>query len=108
MAIEDFIRRSAQQLPDVKELRSDVVARKGKILVRARATLWSDAHIPEVAEQIQSVVKGKVQEMLSGIEEPILVRVHVAKIVPREIKEAVPDRRSTPYTPPFRPEGFLR
>ncbi len=107
-AIEDFIYRSSQDLGgDVKEIRSDVVARKGKILVRARATLWGGAHIPEAAERIQTVVKAKVQEMLSGVEEPVIVRVHVAKVVPKEGKgkgkESLSDRRPTPYvTQPFR------
>lgn len=101
-AIEDFIRRSSQELPEVKEVRSDVVARKGKILVRARAVLWSGAHIPEAAERIQTVVKAKVQEMLSGIEEPVIVRVHVAKIVLKEGKESLPDRRVGQFSPPFR------
>lgn len=101
-AIEDFIRRSSEDLPEVKELRCDVVARKGTIVVRARVVLWSDAHIPEAAEKIQSMVRGKVQEMLTGIEEPIQVRVHVAKIIPRDPKGSSVDRRGIPYTPPFR------
>ncbi len=100
-AIEDFIRRSTEELPEVKELRSDVVARKGVIVVRARAVLWAGAHIPESAEKIQSVIRSKVQEMLSGIEEPVQVRVHVAKIVHRDGKESH-DRRAVQYTPPFR------
>ena len=101
-AIEDLIRRSSQELPDVKELRSDVVARKGKILVRARAVLWSGAHIPEAAERIQSVIKSKVQEMLSGIEEPVIVLVHVAKIVHKESKETLQERKAGQFSPPFR------
>ena len=102
-AIEDFIRRSSQELMEVKELRSDVVARKGKILVRARAVLWSGAHIPEAAEQIQSVVKTKVQEMLTGIEEPVLVQVHVSKIVHRDEKSQAAERRGpTQFSPPYR------
>jgi len=72
-AIEDFIRRSTRELPEVKELRSDVKAAKGRILVNARVTLWSDVHIPEVTERIQSLVRSRVQEMLSGIEEPVVV-----------------------------------
>ena len=103
-AIEDFVRRSTEQMPEVKELRSDVVARKGSILVRTRAVLWSDAHIPEAAEKIQSVVRTKVQEILTGIEEPIQVKVHVANIVHREGKGTPPNRRGTPYAPPF--QGF--
>ena len=103
-AIEDFIRRSTREVPEVKELRSDVVARKGRILVRARVTLWSEAHIPEVSEQIQALVKSRVQEMLSGIEEPVTVRVHVAKIVPREESQKGPSRRDDSVATPFR--GF--
>jgi len=101
-AIEDFIRRSSQEMPEVKELRSSVVAGKGKILVRARAVLWSGAHIPEAAERIQSLIKAKVQEMLSGIEEPVIVRVHVAKIALKDGKEELPDRRPGQFTQPFR------
>ena len=103
-AIEDFIRRSSQEMAEVKELRSDVVARKGKILIRARAVLWSGAHIPEAAERIQSMIKSKVQEMLSGIEEPVIVRVHVAKIALKDGKEGLPDRRPGvgQFSQPFR------
>lgn len=101
-AIEDFIRRSSAELQDVKELHSDVIARKGKILVRARAVLWSGAHIPEAAERIQSVIKSKVQEMLSGIEEPVIVRVHVAKIALKQERETPAERRPGQFSPPFR------
>ncbi len=83
-AVEDFLRRSARELPEVKDLRADVVAGKGRILVRARVALWSEAHIPEVTERIQAIVKSRVQEMLAGIEEPVFVRVHVSKISHRD------------------------
>ncbi len=83
-AVEDFLRRSARELPEVKDLRADVVARKGRIVVRARVALWSEAHIPEVTERIQAIVKSRIQEMLAGIEEPVFVRVHVSKISHRD------------------------
>ncbi len=104
-AIDDFIRKAAvQQIAELKELRSDVVARNGKIIIRARATLWSEANIPMAAEKIQTLVKSKVQEVLAGIDEPIFVRVHVAKIVQRENRSGGADRRPVPFAPPFR--GF--
>ena len=103
-AIEDFVRRSAKELPEVKELRSDVIAGKGRIQVRARVTLWSEAHIPEVTERIQSLIKSRVQEMLSGVEEPVHVRVHVAKIAHRDEGEGSSSRREEKITTPFR--GF--
>lgn len=103
-AIEDFIRKVAGEISPVKDLRADVVAGKGRILVRARVTLWSEAQIPQVTERIQSLVKTRVQEMLSGIEEPILVRVHVAKIVQRPTPEQASPRRVDQLSTPFR--GF--
>ncbi len=105
-AIEDFIRRTMREMPEVKDLRSDVVAGKGRILVRARVVLWSDAHIPEVTERIQVLVRSRIQEMLSGIEEPVHVRVHVAKIVHREEADerGSAGRREEKFSTPFR--GF--
>ncbi|MBI4227538.1 MAG: alkaline shock response membrane anchor protein AmaP [Candidatus Omnitrophica bacterium] len=82
-AVEDFIRRAARQVSEIKEARADVLATKKGIEVTARVSLWSEAHIPEVTEKIQGLVKAKVQEML-GIEDPVWVRVHVAKIAARE------------------------
>ena len=109
-AIEDFVRKATRELPGVKDLRSDVIAGKGKIFVRARVSLWSEAHIPEVTEQIQSLIRTRVQEMLSGIEEPVHVQVHVAKIAHREEEQGkgghhtVTTRREDKISAPFR--GF--
>ena len=83
-AIEDLIRRIARQIPQIKDLRCDVRAnKKGAIQITARITLWSDAHIPEVTERIQSLIKTKVQDIL-GLEEAVLCSVHISKIVHRE------------------------
>lgn len=101
-AIEDYLRRSSQDLPEVKELRSDVVARKGKIVVRVRAVLWAGVQIPEAAERVQSMVKSKVQEMLAGVEEPVIVRLHVANVVRREEKGSAPERKLGQFAPPYR------
>ena len=88
-AIEDFIRRLTIRLPEVKELKPDVLARKKQINIFLRATLWSDANIPQASERIQSLVRGRVHTML-GIEEPITVSLHIRKIVAREEKAAAP------------------
>ncbi len=105
-AIEDFIRRSTKEMPEVKDLRSDVIAGKGRILVRARVTLWSEAHIPEVTERIQSLIRSRVQEMLSGVEEPVHVRVHVSKIAHRDEngQKGSSGRREEKFPTPF--HGF--
>lgn len=86
-AIEDFIKKVAKQMPEVKELKSDVIASKKCVEVSTRATLWSDTNIPDVTEKIQVIIRNKLQEML-GIEEKIEVKVHVGKIVHKEGSES--------------------
>ena len=82
-AIEDFIRRTSDHLPEVKELRANVTANKKGINIINRAVIYSDSNIPEVTEKIQSMLKNKIQEML-GIEEAINIKIHIAKIVPAD------------------------
>ncbi len=82
-AIEDFIRRTSDHLPEVKELRANVTAGKKGINVINRAVIYSDSNIPEITEKIQSMLKSKIQEML-GIEETINIKIHIAKIVPAD------------------------
>ncbi|MBN1527252.1 MAG: alkaline shock response membrane anchor protein AmaP [Candidatus Omnitrophica bacterium] len=82
-AIEDFIKRAARQMPEIKDLRPSVRAEKKGISVIARVTLFSDINIPETTEKIQSIVKSRVQEML-GLEEKTTVRVDVTKIVHKD------------------------
>ena len=83
-AIEDLIRRIVKQISELKDLRCDVKAnKKGAIQITAKITLWSDANIPDVTEQVQSLIKSKVQDLL-GIEEVVTCSVHISKIVHRE------------------------
>ncbi|MBA2124106.1 hypothetical protein B9J78_04125 [bacterium Unc6] len=82
-AVEGFIKDISSQIPEIKEIRSDVIARRKKIEISSNITLWSDVNIPDVTEKIQGLIKGKVQEML-GIEEPVFVSIHIMKIVKRE------------------------
>jgi len=94
-AIEDFIRRTARQVSEIRDLKSDVLATKKGIEIAARVSLWSEAHIPEVTEKIQGLIKTRVQEML-GIEDPVWVRVHVSKIVARDDADAGAGTRREP------------
>lgn len=80
MAIEDFIKRTARGVPEIKDIRSNVVASKKGVLINIRVSFYSDVNIPDTTERIQSLIKNEVQEML-GIEEAITVKIHVAKIV---------------------------
>jgi uncharacterized alkaline shock family protein YloU len=78
-AVEDLIRRLAGIIPEVKELRPNVVANKKGIIVEMRVVLRSEANIPELTSRLQDITKSKIQEVL-GVDEQIIIRIHVAKI----------------------------
>jgi len=85
-AIEDLIRRLAGILPEIKELRPDVIATKKGIIVDLRVTLKSEASIPDLTARLQDVTRSKIQEVL-GVEEQIIIKIHVAKIISAEEKK---------------------
>ena len=98
-AVEDLIRRLAGIIPEVKELRPNVVANKKGIIVEMRVVLRSEANIPELTSRLQDITKSKIQEIL-GVDEQIIIRIHVAKITydekdARRKKEFEQEDRST-------------
>ncbi len=96
-AIEDFIKRIAANLKEIKEIRSHVKANRKSIDITCRVTLWADANIPDATESIQNLIRTKVQEML-GVEEQVLVKIHVVKIAYREDKTSKPNEQpSVPF-----------
>jgi len=101
-AIEDFIKRLSASISEIRDLHSDVIAGKTGIEINTRISLWADANIPETTESIQTIIKNRIQEML-GIEEPIIVRVHVGKIVQKEKKRPKKKGKEEPEeVAPFR------
>ncbi|MDD5005632.1 MAG: alkaline shock response membrane anchor protein AmaP [Candidatus Omnitrophica bacterium] len=85
-AVEDLIRKIGQELPPIKEIKSDVIATKKRgIQVNIRLILRSETNIPEFTAQLQETVKSRIQEVF-GIDESIIVRIHVAKIVTQQEK----------------------
>ncbi|HNW39809.1 MAG TPA: alkaline shock response membrane anchor protein AmaP [Candidatus Omnitrophota bacterium] len=78
-AVEDLIRRLAVIIPEVKELRPNVIANKKGIIVEMRVVLRSEANIPDLTGRLQDITKSKIQEVL-GVDEQIIIRIHVAKI----------------------------
>lgn len=85
-AVEDLVKRLAAIMPEVRELRPDVIATKKGIEVNLRVVLKAEANIPELTSRLQEITRLKIQEVL-GIEEQILIRIHIAKIVSHEEKE---------------------
>lgn len=87
-AIEDLIRHFVVILPEIKELKPDVITtRKGNIVVNLKVTLRSEANLPELTARLQEITKTKVQEVLGLEEQQVLIRIHIAKIISREEKD---------------------
>jgi len=86
-AVEDLIKRLSVSVPEIRELRPDVIATKKGIVVDLRVVLKSEANIPELTARLQEITKLKIQEVL-GIEEQIIIKIHIAKIVAMEDRDA--------------------
>ncbi len=85
-AVEDLIKRLAGVIPEIRELRPDVIAKKGTIIVDLRVILRSEANIPELTARLQDITRLKIQEVL-GLEEQIIIKIHIAKIIAQEEKD---------------------
>jgi len=97
-AVEDLIKRLAGIIPEIRELRPDVIATKKGILVDLRVVLRSEANIPEITARLQEITKSKIQEVL-GLEEQIITRIHVAKIIASEEKKRKDFDKQEPTMP---------
>lgn len=99
-AVEDLIKRITGIIPEIKELRPDVRASKKGIEVDLRVVLRSEANIPELTARLQELTKSKIQEVL-GLEEQIIIKIHVAKIISIEEKERKRKEEKGEPTIPF-------
>ncbi len=84
-AMEELVKRLMEKNPDVKEGRANIIATKKGLDVYARLTIRSDVNIPELTASLQDIVRRRVQDTV-GLEEPIMVRMHVVKIVDSDNK----------------------
>jgi len=101
-AIEDLIKHFVLIIPEIKELRPDVIATKKGIVVDLKVALKSEANLPELTARLQEITKSKIQEVL-GLEEQIIIRIHISKIVSREDKDR--KKRETDIQEPAVPFG---
>lgn len=99
-AVEDLIRRLTHLIPEIKELRPNVIATKKGILVDLRVVLKSEANIPELTSRLQDMARSKIQEVL-GVEEQIIIKIHVAKIIAIEEKKKKESEKLEQPTVPF-------
>lgn len=85
-AIEDLIKHAGNVMPEIRDMNPDVIATKKGIVVNLRVSLRSEANLPELTARLQDITRSKIQEVL-GLEEDIIVKIHISKIVSREDKE---------------------
>ena len=108
-AVEDLVKRLMYKLQEIKEVRLHIIATKKGIEVDARLILKSDVNIPDITSRLQELVKTKIQEIL-GIEEAVIVRIHVIKIVSEENKakrnKEETEEKAEPAPVPF--HGYRR
>ncbi|MFH1782387.1 MAG: alkaline shock response membrane anchor protein AmaP [Candidatus Omnitrophota bacterium] len=95
-AIEDYIKKLTNEMSEVKEIKSSINSIKSGIEVNAKVILYSGFNIPEVTEKIQSAIKMRLQEML-GLEETVVIKVHVVKIISTEKKHPTTDVPESGY-----------
>jgi len=100
-AVEDLIKRLAGVIPEIKELRPDVIATKKGIVVDIRVVLRSEANIPDLTSRLQEITRSKIQEIL-GLEEQIIIKIHVVKIISaqdtdRKRKESEKEEPTIPF-----------
>ncbi|MDD4900393.1 MAG: alkaline shock response membrane anchor protein AmaP [Candidatus Omnitrophica bacterium] len=104
-AVEDLIKRLTGIIPEIRELRPDVIATKKGIEVKLRVILKSEANIPELTTRLQEITRARIQEVL-GVEEQIIIRIHIAKIISIEEKDR--KRKDLPTDEPTIPFGGYR
>jgi hypothetical protein len=78
-ALEDLVRRLAVKIPQIKEIKPDIISSKKGIKADVRLVLRSDANITELTADLQELIRRKIQEVI-GSEERVTIRVHVIKI----------------------------
>lgn len=99
-AVEDLIKRLTKDFSEIKDMRPAVIASKRGVEVNLRVTLQSEVNIPDLTSHLQEMIKTRIQEML-GIEEQIIVKVHVAKITTygeKKKKDSINEEKATPFS----------
>jgi len=97
-AIEDLIKRLTNSIFEIKESRPEVVKRKKDLEVYLRIVLKHETNIPDLASRLQELIKVKIQEILR-VEDPIIVKIHVQKIISAEEKKKKDTNKETETIP---------
>lgn len=84
-AVEDLVKRLANQMNEIREAKANVRAHKKGIDISMRVVLAQETNVPDFTLRLQELIASKIQDVF-GIDEAITVKIHVAKIVSREDK----------------------
>ena len=99
-ALEDLIKRLIVQLPEVKEIRPNMIATRKGLEVDIKLILRHEVNIPDLTARFQDMVRRKVEEAI-GMEGKITIRVHVTKISLEDIKTKKGQEFQIPAQAPF-------
>lgn len=104
-AIEDYVRKIAKSIPEIKDIKSTVdISRKG-IDITAAVAISAGANIPKITEKIQLEVKNKIRVML-GSEEELNTKIFIKKIARQDVPEASEKKEEASGTAiPYREAG---
>lgn len=80
-AIEDFVKRVGQEFSQIVDMSSQIVPVHGGLKVKVKVSLLAGSNVPQITENIQHVIKSRVQNIL-GIESILGIEVNVSKIIP--------------------------
>ena len=97
-ALEDLIKRLSVHVPEIKEIRSAVLAIKKGLDIDIKLTLKAEANIPDLTTRLQDLVRRKIEETI-GMEGKINIRIHVVKISLEDIKAKRPVHIDQPHVP---------
>jgi len=99
-ALEDLIKRLIVQVPEVKEIRPNMIAVRKGLEVDIKLVLRHEVNIPELTSRFQELVRRKIEECI-GMEGKINIRVHVTKISLEDIKFKGKNDFQLPTQAPF-------
>lgn len=84
-AMEDLVQRLTHKVPEIQDVKSNIIANKKGLVVDTRLVLCADTNIPEVTGRLQTLIKNKIQDTV-GLDETVVIKVHIAKIISDKIK----------------------
>ncbi|MGB2880061.1 MAG: alkaline shock response membrane anchor protein AmaP [Candidatus Omnitrophota bacterium] len=98
-AIEEYIKKIAGGMDEIKDVRSRVNTSRKGINIVCDVAILPGANIPEVTEKMQAAVKNKLSGMI-GVEEKINIKMNINKIAKGPMEPgSVLEEEHVPHVP---------